>query len=143
MIANIFETVIKNIRARLTRSAHQISLHPSRSKSTSVRLTPFSNIPKHLLIPLPLRIQTQHFSMTSSSASRPASTQPAESCQPFRVVRGDLCIMVANSGAWIRLESPSGDKKRNCFNIMFDGGIMVTLREKDIGGICKVKLIVE
>ena len=60
------------------------------------------------------------------AASRPAATQPAESCQLFRVVRGDLFIKVTKSGAWITLESPSGDKKHNCFNIIFDGDRMVT-----------------
>lgn len=127
------------------RSAHQISLHLSPSVSTSIRLTLFSNISctqTSSQSPSPEN-PTQHFSLALSSASRPPSTQPTESCQPFRIIQGDLAIKVANRGAWINLELPSGDNRHNSFKVMLDGGITITQRKRDIASICKAKLIVE
>lgn len=76
--------------------------------------------------------------MASTSAS-----QPSQLSGPLRVVRCDFSIKTANSESWVRLESPTGDKRHNCYGVAFDGGITVKQWNKATGGTCDVKFIVE
>ena len=79
--------------------------------------------------------------MASTSASTAA--QPTQLLPALRVSRGDLSIKTADSEAWVRLDSPEGDKNHNCYGVWFDAGITVLQVNRKTGGTCKVKFIVE
>ncbi|CAF9930123.1 hypothetical protein IMSHALPRED_008082 [Imshaugia aleurites] len=72
-----------------------------------------------------------------------ASTQPTQLFPALRVTRADLSIKTADDEPWIRLESPEGDQKHNCFGVWFDDGITVRQENRKTGGTCSVKLTVE
>ena len=74
--------------------------------------------------------------MASTSAA-----QPTPLPQPLRYTRGDLSIKVGES--WLRLASPEGDAKFNCYSVVFDDGVTVTQVNRRTGGTCSVKLTLE
>lgn len=63
-----------------------------------------------------------------------ASTQPTQLFPALRVTRADLSIKTADDEPWIRLESPEGDQKHNCFGVWFDDGITVRQENRKTGG---------
>ena len=63
-----------------------------------------------------------------------ASLQPTQLLHALKVTRGDLSIKTPDSGVWVRLESPQGDKNHNCYGVVFDGGITVVQVNRKTGG---------
>lgn len=62
---------------------------------------------------------------------------------PLRNTRGDLSIKGSEGEPWVRLDSPTGDKRHNCYRVIFDGGITVVQENKSTKGICTVKFLVD
>ena len=62
---------------------------------------------------------------------------------PLKNTGGDLSIRGSENEPWVRLDSPSGDKKRNCYGVIFDGGITVIQENRKTRGVCSRKFVVD
>ncbi len=62
---------------------------------------------------------------------------------PFNFIKGDFLYRTANEAEWTRLESPIGNFIFNCWDIVFDSGVILTQKNYHDGSKCSLKLILK
>ena len=70
-------------------------------------------------------------------------TDPKRLLPPLENQRGDLSIKGLEEEPWVRLDSPTGDKRYDCCGVIFDGGIIVVQEIRTTKGTCTVNFIVD